>query len=413
MRVTANTTGFADGMLATLIYFLVNGVSIDTAQLNDMSEYVPDKETLAEVVDSFTPLASARKESNLCSRCRHLPIVPHDVVLEATMHVLMKDSSRCDLCRLVCHVSQGRATTPNDLLRFFRVGSTIRVNNQQLPDILSLSKAPRTGELYDSNIQVGHPWLSAAGAPRHISVLAGWLHNCNREHECMPLHGDSFLPTRLLDVEFAAARCRLICDTSTLSRTSRYLALSHRWGTHPDPSLADKIVCAYESNMQCLERGFDDSEFPPLYQDAIAIARQLGVGYLWIDSLCIVQAEPGNPEDKDKGQDFLREAGKMELVFSSAYVTIAATCAGSPAEHFLKGRPERQFATIPTDRGPYYLAEVIDKFSEDVDQSELNSRGWVFQERALSRRTIYFAENQTYWECGKGIRCETLTRTEK
>ncbi|KAF3014711.1 hypothetical protein E8E14_006964 [Neopestalotiopsis sp. 37M] len=250
------------GMLEVLIYCPVSGVFIDTAQLNDLSEYAPDKETSAEVVDSFAPLASANKESNLCTRCRHLPIVPHDVVLEATMHVLMKESSRCDLCRLVCHVFKGRATTPNDLLRFFRV------------------------------------------------------------------------------------------------------------------------------------------------------PRKLGVDYLWIDSLCIVQAEPGNPEDKDKGQDFLKEAGKMELVFSSAYATIAATCAGSPAEHFLKRRPERQFATIPTDRGPYYLAEVIDKFSEDVDQSELNSRGWVFQERALSRRTIYFAENQTYWECGKGIRCETLTRTE-
>ncbi|KAF7534270.1 hypothetical protein G7054_g6357 [Neopestalotiopsis clavispora] len=304
----------ADGMLGTLNYSRIIGLFIDPAQLNDLSEYVPDKDASAEVVDSFTPLALARKESNLCTRCRHLPISPHDVVLEATLHVLLKGSPWCDLCRLLCHVLKGRASTPNNLMRFFR--------------------------------------------------------------------------------------------------TSRYLALSHRWGTHPNPSLADQIVCAYESNMQYLARGFDDSALPPLYRDAITIARKLSINYLWIDSLCIVQAEPSNPEDKDKGRDFLKEAGKMELVFSSAYATIAATCAGSPAEHFLKPRPERHFATIPTDRGPYYLAEVIDKFSEDVDQSELNSRGWVFQERALSRRTIYFAEKQTYWECGKGIRCETLTRTE-
>ncbi|ETS75649.1 hypothetical protein PFICI_12593 [Pestalotiopsis fici W106-1] len=328
------------------------------------------------------------------------------------MSALNKESSHCDLCRLLCHVLKDKATTPNDLLRFFRVGSTIRVNNQQLPAILSLYALAGKERLYNANIQLGHPKLPDAGDARHVSVLTGWLRNCDRDHECMPLGNQSFLPTRLLDVNFSATSCRLISDTNQLGQNSKYLALSHRWGTHPDPSLATKIVCTYETNIQRLAEGVEDSDFPPLYQDAISVARKLGVRYLWIDSLCIIQAEPGNPNDRDQGRDFLREAGKMELVFSSAYATIATTCAGSPAEHFLKRRPKRQFATIPTERGPYYLAEVIDKFSEDVDRSELNSRGWVFQERALSRRTIYFAEKQTYWECGEGVRCETLTRTE-
>jgi hypothetical protein len=43
----------------------------------------------------------------------------------------------------------------------------------------------------------------------------------------------------------------------------------------------------------------------------------------------------------------------------------------------------------------------------------LNKRGWVLQERALARRTIYFTARQTYWECGCGVRCETLTRLHK
>jgi hypothetical protein len=40
----------------------------------------------------------------------------------------------------------------------------------------------------------------------------------------------------------------------------------------------------------------------------------------------------------------------------------------------------------------------------------LNRRGWVLQERALSRRIIHFTATQTYWECGKGVHCESLTR---
>jgi len=39
---------------------------------------------------------------------------------------------------------------------------------------------------------------------------------------------------------------------------------------------------------------------------------------------------------------------------------------------------------------------VVDDFRTDVEDGPVNHRGWVFQERALSRRIIYFTENQTY-----------------
>lgn len=44
---------------------------------------------------------------------------------------------------------------------------------------------------------------------------------------------------------------------------------------------------------------------------------------------------------------------------------------------------------------------------------QLNRRGWVFQEKSLFRRSIYFTENQVYWECGHAVRCETLTKLYK
>jgi hypothetical protein len=60
-----------------------------------------------------------------------------------------------------------------------------------------------------------------------------------------------------------------------------------------------------------------------------------------------------------------------------------------------------------------YACIDIDDFHKDVELSRLNTRGWVLQERALSRRTIFFTSTQVYWECGAGIHCETLTRLEK
>jgi hypothetical protein len=51
----------------------------------------------------------------------------------------------------------------------------------------------------------------------------------------------------------------------------------------------------------------------------------------------------------------------------------------------------------------------IDDFPRDVEESILNSRGWVLQERALSRRILHFSDTQTYWEWGVRVHCETFT----
>lgn len=268
-----------------------------------------------------------------------------------------------------------------------------------------------------SNVQLGFPKLPDAGSSMHIKVLLEWIQDCDT-HQCLGTQNAPFLPTRLLDVgDDAKKRSRLICDTSDLPKSAKYLALSHRWGSHSEPGEPDllegKIICTYLKNMHMLKQGINDTDFPPKYQDAITIARQLNVQYIWIDSLCIIQQDKSNPLDKDNGTDWAKEAERMEQVFHSAYATIAACCANSPAERFLKPRPERQCVTMKTGNALYYLCTAIDDFSGDVEEGELNKRGWVLQERALSRRTIYFTEKQTYWECGEGVRCETLTKAKK
>jgi Heterokaryon incompatibility protein (HET) len=180
------------------------------------------------------------------------------------------------------------------------------------------------------------------------------------------------------------------------------VALSHRWGS---PQQHAKF-CTYKSNIEEFKRGIDVKLLPKTFQDAVHVTRGLGLQRLWIDSLCIVQ------DDED---DWETESKFMERVFSSAYCTIAASCASGSSDGFLKSRPARRCVIMQASSGnaPYYVCEVIDDFHRDVDQSELNQRGWVLQERALSRRTIYFTETQSYWECGGGVRCETMTKMKK
>lgn len=192
---------------------------------------------------------------------------------------------------------------------------------------------------------------------------------------------------------------RLI-DTKDGTVTGLYVALSHCWGALP----SNKRVCTYSDNIESFKRSILFHTLPRNFQDAVTVTRALRIQYLWIDSLCIVQGDT---------EDWKTEAGKMEDVFSSAYCTIAASSATSSLDGFLLNRAQRASIGIRTPQGTLYLAEAIDDFEAHVEQSVLNTRGWVLQERALSRRTIHFTSTQVYWECGEGVHCETLAELGK
>ncbi|KAF2104858.1 HET-domain-containing protein [Rhizodiscina lignyota] len=220
-------------------------------------------------------------------------------------------------------------------------------------------------------------------------------------HQCYP-QNLRFVPTRLLDVgDEDQAVIRLSSESNGQTTPIKYMALSHQWG----PPGQHRKFCTYKSNIEELKKNISIAALPRTFQDAVHITRSLGVRYLWVDSLCIIQNDPC---------DWERESKFMEQVFSSAYCTLAASCARGVDDSFLKAPPARHGVTLvnPHSSSLYYLYESIDDFHNHVDQGELNMRGWVLQERALSRRTIYFTETQSYWECGGGVRCETLTKSK-
>lgn len=210
------------------------------------------------------------------------------------------------------------------------------------------------------------------------------------------------LPTRLIDVgRDNTEPIRLVQTSQESAAKSPYIALSHCWGT----LRREQRCCTYADNIDQRKAHIAYDELPPSFQDAVRVTRALGMRYLWIDSLCIVQDDP---------DDWSAEAGRMEDVFSHAYCTIAASSAVSSLTGFLGHRRPRDAIKLSTSgREPFYLAEDVDDFRADVENSVLSSRGWVLQERALSRRTIYFTSTQVYWECGNGIVCETLAQLQK
>ena len=68
-----------------------------------------------------------------------------------------------------------------------------------------------------------------------------------------------------------------------------------------------------KSNLTSHLSNIDLDELPPAIQDAIRLTRLLGLRYIWIDALCIIQ------DDRD---DWTREASKMHKVYTQSTLTI-------------------------------------------------------------------------------------------
>ncbi|EQB51047.1 hypothetical protein CGLO_09453 [Colletotrichum gloeosporioides Cg-14] len=239
--------------------------------------------------------------------------------------------------------------------------------------------------------------LVTDGIDFQIALLKQWIRVCDGEHNHQ-FDSHTKLPTRILDLGTAEKPLLCLRDGVSLG-VAPYIALSHCWGT------GNRFI-TLKSNLEEHKKHIGLELLPETFKDAVRIARALNYRFLWIDSLCIVQ---------DDLQDWENEGASMEQVFSSANVTIAASSSASSEEGFLSvTRNQTASVTVRTpSNGTGFICKSIDNFHRDVESSVLNNRGWVFQERALSRRTIHFTSSQVYWECGNGIHCESLMKLKK
>ncbi|KEY64228.1 hypothetical protein S7711_03513 [Stachybotrys chartarum IBT 7711] len=167
------------------------------------------------------------------------------------------------------------------------------------------------------------------------------------------------------------------------------------------PSLLDEM--SFHIIREWYKQEIDFNKLPATFQHAITITRKIGQQYIWIDSLCIIQGPGG---------DFDQEAPKMETIFSSAYCVLSASSSHGQYDGFLmKPKQNRDYLIFEREGlSPLYICRFIDDFGNDVLHSNLSRRGWAFQERALARRTVYFTNAQMYWECGNGVRCQSLAK---
>lgn len=140
-----------------------------------------------------------------------------------------------------------------------------------------------------------------------------WLSTCITEHTCASVT-PSFLPTRVLCID-GPDTVRLLVTTNEIAL---YACLSHCWG--PQPRL---VLRTTKATLESFRTRIPWDCLPNTFRDAIDFTYHLGLRYLWIDSLCIVQ---------DSIEDWRREGSSMASIYNSAYVTLAASKAANPED---------------------------------------------------------------------------------
>lgn len=277
-------------------------------------------------------------------------------------------------------------------------------------------------------LDLARDWLrsSMSARPR---VLGNW--------------SDFELPTRLLEIR-SSIRLRRGCE---LPSETKYATLSHCWG---EGGVAFKLT---KATLREFSDTIDQRSLPKTFEDAIIIARHLGINYLWIDALCIIQDDP---------VDWTSESLKMSDVYGNSFITIAASEAQNGTEGCLHPEThkfERIFAKTKSWKKEFdaafppppqkqqlgigfgmqnqpnagmgmgfglqaqpgkktelkpcredQIVEVLspDILSDSITNSVLAQRGWALQERLLSPRILYFSRNQLVFECNDKIRCESF-----
>jgi hypothetical protein len=245
-----------------------------------------------------------------------------------------------------------------------------------------------------------------------------WIQECLANHKLCGNDEPSALPTRILALGEADAEgngeleVRLI--ESSPGQTGRYISLSHSWGgEHP--------LTTTTATLDQHKAGIPLGSLPATFRDACHIARRLGIRYLWIDSLCIIQ---------DSTADWELEASRMASIYRNSWLTVYATASSSPSSGIYRSKqavwitaddPEDetldilfpQAAKLRQDlRLSLRFTPIHPDFSPYADPAKqkaslpLLARAWGYQERLLAPRVLHFGPHEVFWECMQSLDCD-------
>lgn len=314
---------------------------------------------------AFRRYLVADAPSITCPYCR--------LIVDAMRVFDLQDGSRWQLQLEHGLVLKGKDNGKNHQLEFYTTPEEER--SPILPSSIAKSKHVR----------------SIRDEPSEIDVLRHRLEKDPAE--------PSKLPTRVLDLGVGMRDLDdiRIFESPPGSEEALYATLSHCWGREDI-----KTTKTVSANIDARLVNLPLSDLPDSFRQAVFVCRRLGVRYLWIDSLCIIQ---------DDDADWKREGADMDNVYANAWFTIAMhqSTRGEMPFQDIELRVGDQSTIVHVRRIPELLdivqTEVIapavgyvHELADNKHWNKVTQRGWCFQERVLSTRMVHFTEHEYLYE---------------
>jgi Heterokaryon incompatibility protein (HET) len=232
-----------------------------------------------------------------------------------------------------------------------------------------------------------------------MQLASKWIKDCQENHSGCKQPPSTLLPSRVIDVG-SDGRDPFLFETGG-NTEGQYVTLSHCWGKV-------RPLTTTLATLDDRKKEIPFDLFPKTFQDAILITRNLGVQYLWIDSLCIIQ---------NSSIDWQAESAKMAEIYQGSVFTIAATSAKDGREGcFVEKERWRESVAVQVhdaDGNPttVFVREAHPR-NHEIGQNfvfpyePLSLRSWVLQERLLSTRVLMYTSCELLFECKSDLYCE-------
>ncbi|KAK4574974.1 hypothetical protein LTR86_000824 [Recurvomyces mirabilis] len=353
------------------------------------SDLLMDLDDVFENCGGMLRLCSSSGAS-ACVVCRDFLVAPTAVIeqrdLQATRSA--ETCSRCAYLHSVIMAYVGEAFY-NDRPASIK----LQIRKDHLKMSIFARHMPRECILFADQ---GHRLIGDAFQDVSVAWVRESIMHCLESHRACQTAKPGPLPCRIIAV--GTADSPLLKLLTTDGEEQIYACLSHCWGT-------TRHFVLTKANMAELHDEIPWESMNQTYKDAINFCRKIGVRYLWIDSLCIVQ---------DDAEDWAREATKMGEYYGGCRVCIAATSAVSgDAGCNIRQNGTMSFEGTGPDGQPYtvYARPAISHLYEDFegklqDTFPLLTRAWVYQERLLSPRVLHFGPSELSLECNESTVCE-------
>lgn len=252
------------------------------------------------------------------------------------------------------------------------------------------------------------------GRKRPMTINCDWLRRwmsiCTEQHgaRCHPSlgSGQGEVPTsRTKLIRFVDTRKNAIISLRHKSLESlEYAALSYVWG--PNQILTLKR----ENETELAEpESIVDGKVSLTINDAVELCRRLGMRYLWVDALCIIQNDHNDKADQLKAMGHIYRCASFTIVAASGEDAGAGLPGLRPGTRFFQqeevlvahAAESKPAMSLMTTCNPKHTANV-----HYLEDTKWNTRGWTFQERYLSNRCLIFTKEQVYFSCNEVVFCE-------